>query len=124
MKIFGRNFSDHPIPEADHAWMDRMVREIRQHLPRMLREHPQRGEFWDWFCGEVDSLFRHVRRDEDRLYFQDFINKTLEDAGLEERLDLTRRADDPACAQQLTPQHSRRRSSAHPPAASVGLSSF
>jgi len=94
MIIFGKDFSDHLTAQADHAWMDRMVHEIQQHLPRMLREHPQRDEFWDWFCGEVDSLFRYIPRDEDRLYFQDFINSTLEDAGLEERFDLTRRAGD------------------------------
>lgn len=94
-----------------------MVHEIQLHLPRMLREHPQRREFWDWFCGETDSLFRYVHRDEDRLYFQDFINKTLEDAGLEERFDLTGRANGTACAQPVTVNLAGRRP-AHPPAAS------
>jgi hypothetical protein len=117
MDIFGRDFSDHLTPQADHAWMDRMVHEIQQHLPRMLREHPQRGEFWEWFCGETDSLFRYVHRDEDRLYFQDFINKTLEDAGLEERFDLTPRADNAACAHLPVPNLAGRRPT-HPPTAS------
>lgn len=117
MKIFGKEFSDQVTIEADHAWMDRMVHEIQQHLPRMLREHSQRGEFWDWFCGETDSLFRYVHRDEDRLYFQDFINKTLEDAGLEERFDLIPRADNAACAHPPVPNPTGRRP-AHPPAAS------
>jgi hypothetical protein len=98
MTIFDADFSNQDSTLADHVWMDRMVHEIRDHLPRMLQQHPQRDEFWDWFCGETDSLFRYVHRDEDLLYFQDFINKTLEDAGLEERFDLTRRVDNPACA--------------------------
>ncbi|MEO8364780.1 MAG: hypothetical protein ABI538_01095 [Pseudoxanthomonas sp.] len=113
MDIFGRHFSDPLIAQVDHAWTDRMVQEIRLHLPRMLQEHPQRGEFWDWFCGETDSLFRYVHRDEDRLYFQDFINKTLEDAGLEERFDLTRRAEGPSCVHESTPEPSGRPST-HP----------
>ena len=99
MKIFGRDFSGQVTIEADHAWMERMVLEMRQHLPRMLRDHPERSEFWRWFCGEAESLFRHARDDQDRLYFQDFVNKTLEDAGLEERFQLTRHASDPICAE-------------------------
>ena len=99
MKIFGRDFDDQATIEADHAWMERMVREMRQHLPRMLRDSPERSGFWNWFCGEAESLFRHAHHDEDRLYFQDFINKTLEDAGLEERFQLTRHADDPICVE-------------------------
>ena len=100
MKIFGKDFREQVTIEADHAWVERMVREMQQHVPRMLRESPERSEFWRWFCGEAESLFRHARHDEDRLYFQDFINKTLEDAGLEERFELTRHASgrlDPQC---------------------------
>lgn len=99
MKIFGREFNDEQTSEADHAWMQRMVQEMQLHLPRMLRENTDRSEFWSWFCGEAESLFRHAHHDQDRLYFQDFINKTLEDAGLEERFELTRHASDPTCAQ-------------------------
>jgi hypothetical protein len=103
MKIFGRDFSDQVSIEADHAWMERMVQEMQLHLPRMLRDNPERSEFWNWFCGEAESLFRHARNDEERLYFQDFVNKTLEDAGLEERFELTRHADDPAWAEECPP---------------------
>lgn len=99
MKIFGRDFSDQATIEADHAWMERMVQEMQLHLPRMLRENTDRSEFWNWFCGEAESLFRFARHDEERLYFQDFINKTLEDAGLDERFELTRNARDPICAE-------------------------
>jgi hypothetical protein len=95
MKIFGRDFREQVTIEADHAWMERMVQEMQQHLPRMLEESLERSEFWRWFCGEAESLFRYARDDQDRLYFQDFINKTLEDAGLEERFELTRHATDP-----------------------------
>ena len=49
--------------EADHAWMERMVHEIRQHVPRMLRENTERSDFWRWFCGEAESLFRYARHD-------------------------------------------------------------
>lgn len=116
MKIFGREFSDEATIEADHAWMERMVREMQLHVPRMLRENPERSDFWRWFCGEAESLFRHAREDQDRLYFQDFINKTLEDAGLEERFPLTRRAGDPVRAEramQNSVDRSSPRSSQH-----------
>lgn len=107
MKIFGRDFSDRVTIEADHVWAEGMVREIGQHLPRMLREHPQRAEFWGWFCGEAESLLRHAHDDQDRLYFQDLMNKALEDAGLEERFDLTGRAGAPCC--EWHAPHSRAR---------------
>ena len=113
MKIFDREFSDEATIEADHAWMDRMVREMQLHVPRMLRENPQRSEFWRWFCGEAESLFRHARDDQDRLYFQDFINKTLEDAGLEERYPLTRHASDPIRAECPAPNAGDRSSIHH-----------
>lgn len=113
MKIFGREFSDEVTIEADHAWMERMVHEMQLHLPRMLRENPERSDFWSWFCGEAESLFRHARDDQDRLYFQDFINKTLEDAGLEERYQLTRHASDPICAERPTPSAGDRSSTHH-----------
>ncbi len=107
MKIFGKDFSDRVTIEADHAWMERMIHEIRQHVPRMLRENPERSDFWRWFCGEAESLFRYARHDEDRLYFQDFINKTLEDAGLERRFDLTRHGDDPGGTASRSPNAGR-----------------
>ncbi len=113
MKIFGREFSDEVTIEADHAWMERMVHEMRLHVPRMLRENPERSEFWRWFCGEAESLFRHAHDDQDRLYFQDFINKTLEDAGLEERYQLTRHASDPISAECPAPNAGDRRSTHH-----------
>ena len=112
MRIFDREFSDQVTIEADHVWMERMVHEMQLHLPRMLRESPERSEFWSWFCGEAESLFRHARNDEDRLYFQDFVNKTLEDAGLEQRFQLTRHASDPICAECPT-RTVGERSSAH-----------
>jgi hypothetical protein len=113
MKIFGREFNDEATIEADHAWMERMVHEMQLHVPRMLRENPERSEFWRWFCGEAESLFRHARDDQDRLYFQDFINKTLEDAGLEERYQLTRHASDPIGAECPVPDAGDRRSTHH-----------
>jgi len=113
MKIFGRDFSDEVTIEADHAWMERMVHEMQLHVPRMLRENPERSEFWRWFCGEAESLFRHARDDQDRLYFQDFINKTLEDAGLEERYQLTRHASDPISAERPPANAGDRRSTHH-----------
>jgi hypothetical protein len=112
MKIFGRNFSDRVTIEADRVWAEHLVREIGKHLPRMLRENPDRSAFWGWFCGEAESLFHHARDDEDRLYFQDLINKTLEDAGLEERFDLTRRTGPPSC--EWHPAHARGRRVARP----------
>lgn len=117
MKIFGREFSDQVSIEADHAWMERMVHEMQLHVPRMLRENPQRSEFWSWFCGEAESLFRHARHDEDRRYFQDFINKTLEDAGLEERFDLNPRAGEAGCVHQSELEPGAR-SGSHPMATS------
>jgi hypothetical protein len=113
MKIFGREFSDEVTIEADHAWMERMVHEMQLHVPRMLRENPERSDFWNWFCGEAESLFRHARDDQDRLYFQDFINKTLEDAGLEERYQLTRHASDPIRAECPAPNACGRSSTHH-----------
>jgi hypothetical protein len=113
MRIFGREFSEEVTIEADHAWMERMVREMQQHLPRMLRENPERSAFWSWFCGEAESLFRHARDDQDRLYFQDFINKTLEDAGLEERFELTRHASDPVSVKCPPLNAGERRSTHH-----------
>jgi hypothetical protein len=97
MMLFGHDFNDRQGAKADGIWRDSMLAEIAWHLPRMLGAYTDRQDFWHWFCGEVESLLAHADSDESRLYFKDRLNAILEDAGVEERLELTPMSSDP-CA--------------------------
>jgi hypothetical protein len=106
MKLFGADFSDRYSTQEDIPWVDKMADEIAAHLPRMQKEHPDRREFWVWFCGEVESMLRHVAQDQDRIYAKERLNVTLEDAGIAERFELTPYAVDPMCIEHLPPEKS------------------
>ncbi len=99
MKIFDADYSERASAEPDQEWLDAMLAEIERHLPRMLRDHPDPAEFWHWFCGEADSFLAQAGQDQERLLFQDRVNKILEDAGLVERFKLTAAPRNPQCAE-------------------------
>lgn len=99
MKIFGSYYIQRASQEAGQEWLNAMLAEIERHLPRMLREHPDPANFWHWFCGEADSFLSHAAQDQERLLFQDRVNRILEDAGVVERFKLTASARNPQCTE-------------------------
>lgn len=99
MRVFDENFFNRAPGQDNRLWLDGMLREIGAHLPRMLREHDRRHEFWDWFCGETDSALRTTTAGSDRLYFRQQVNRLLEEAGLPERLVESELRRNPQCTE-------------------------
>lgn len=100
MAAFSSSGRGDGIPErTDREWLDAVLLEIERHLPRMLRDYPDRTGFWHWFCGETDSCLARTPLQADRLYFQLRINEILQAAGLEERLQLTVSERNPDCVE-------------------------
>ena len=60
MKILGRDYSRRITPHRLHYDIGAMSEEIANHIPRMWKRSPSEEVFWNWFCGEVDSVVRNA----------------------------------------------------------------
>ena len=78
MKILDRDFSDRSSSAYSNAWVEQVLTELEEHLPRMRRECSS-PEFWQWLSGEADSAQRCLpteeRKHEVKLRIEGLVRK-------------------------------------------------
>ena len=78
MKILDHDFSDRSSSAYSNAWVEQVLAELEEHLPRMRRECSAR-EFWQWLSGEADSAQRclptEARRNEVKLRIEGLVRE-------------------------------------------------